>query len=138
MAAHPIVNRLNRPFWDGADAGTLRLPVCRETGRAFWPPSPISPFGDGGVEWRDVDPAGTVRALAVYRRPFLPAFAALLPYGIALIELDAGPRLQVHVPDPDAADAPRTGDRVTIGFRAVLPGGRSIPILSRPNDGDRQ
>ena len=128
-AITPIINRLNRPFWDAAALGELRLPHCVSTGRAFWPPSPISPLAErGAVEWRPCAPLGVVKALAVYRRVFHPAFAPLTPFGVALVELDAGPRLQVHVRDPDGADAPRAGRRVRLVFDQILADGPLVPV----------
>lgn len=128
-SADPIINHLNRPFWEGAGAGRLVLPHCVATGRAFWPPSPISPFAEGrAVEWRDVAPAGIVLASVVYRRAFQKAFADLLPYGIAMVALDCGPRLQVHVEAPDAPGAPRGGSRVTLAFKPLLPGGAALLV----------
>ena len=125
----PIVNALNRPFWEAAARGELVLPYCTASGRPFWPPSPLSPFKDGGgVDWRPCEATGVVAALAVYRRPFHPLLAPLIPYGVALVTLDAGPRLQAHVPAADSPDAPRAGQRVRLIFRPILPDGPSVPI----------
>lgn len=123
----PIVNALNRPFWTAAEEGRLVLPVCLQTGRAFWPPSPFSPFVTGGeTRWREAVPAGVMQALAVYRRAFQKPFEAVMPYGVGLVELADGPRLQVHVADPDSATAPAVGDPVRIAFAPVLPGGPKV------------
>ncbi len=129
----PIVNALNAPFWAAAQRGELVLPHCVDTGRAFWPPSPISPFAGGDVDWRAADPRGVVRALAVYRRPFQKAFEPLMPYGVALVELRGGPRLMAHVSDPDG-DAPRVGDAVVIAFQAVLADAPPIPVALKSGD----
>ena len=126
--SRPLVNALNRPFWEAAAAGKLALPQCATTQRFFWPPSPRSPFSGGAVVWMDCDPGGVVESVIVYRRPFQQAFAALLPYGIASIALDAGPRLLVHVTDPDGETAFKAGDRAVIGFRQLLDDGPLLPI----------
>ena len=126
-AVLPLRNALNRPFWDGVEAGVLVLPRCPATDRAFWPPSPSSPFTGGAVEWAPCDPMGTVESIVVYRRAFQQAFAHLLPYGIALVALDAGPRLMAHVQGPDTPGAPVVGDRVSIGFDILLAGGVPLP-----------
>jgi uncharacterized OB-fold protein len=132
--ADPIINDLNRPFWDGAAKGCLMLPYCVATGAAFWPPSSLSPFAAGReVEWREVAAAGTVVACVTYRRPFQKKFAPLLPYGIAMVELDSGPRLQAHVEQPDEAGSPRTGDRVTLAFKALLERDQNLLVARRVN-----
>jgi len=134
-SADPIINDLNRPFWDGAAEGRLMLPHCVETGTPFWPPSPVSPFAGGReVDWRTADPRGTVLARTVYRRAFQRAFAHLLPYGIAMVGLDGGPRLLVHIEAPDDAQAPRPGSRVTLRFKVLLEDGRPLLVASALDD----
>ena len=118
----PVVTTLNAPHWQAAARGEFVLPFCVSSNRAFWPPSPLSPFVScGPVEWRAIDPVGIVDALVVYRRPFQKPFEPMLPYGIALVALDAGPRLLAHIPKADEAGAPGRGDRVRLRHRIVDP-----------------
>lgn len=127
---HPIINNLNAPFWKGANDNKLVIPHCIATNQCFWPPSPISPFvGSGSVEWREVDPVGTLMAQVVYRRVFQKAFESLVPYGIGLVELKVGPRLLVHIVDPDSDYAPKSGDRVVINFIKILDNGPAVPVV---------
>jgi uncharacterized OB-fold protein len=124
----PICNGLSAPFWGAAQNGCLVLPWCIRTERHFWPPSPVSPFTSAGaVEWREADTHGILIGVAVFRRTFQKAFAERIPYGVGLVELTAGPRLQVHIPNPDAGSAPKTGDRVTIVFASIVTGGPLVP-----------
>jgi uncharacterized OB-fold protein len=51
-----------------------------------------------------------------------------LPYGIGLVALDAGPRLQAHLVDPEYPSAPQPDDRVSLGFAALL--ADAAPILT--------
>ena len=128
----PILNELNAPFWAAAEQGRLVLPQCLTTGRAFWPPSPISPFVPAGATgWSPARGDGVLRALAIYRRVFQKAFEPLLPYGVGLLELDEGPRLQAFLPAPDGPDAVKPGDRVRLTFGALLPDGPKVPMISR-------
>lgn len=121
MSEQPIINELNAPFWEAARTGDLKLPHCASTNRAFWPPSPVSPYAESAaVEWRSAAPRGVVRALCVYRRVFLKAFEPLAPFAIVLVELEGGARLQAHVSDPQALQA---GDEVKLGFRVLVEGG---------------
>ncbi len=128
----PIINELNAPFWTAADQDQLVLPQCLTTGRAFWPPSPISPFvWAGATGWSPAGGEGVLRAVAVYRRVFQKAFEPLAPYGVGLVELDEGPRLQAFVAAPHSADAPKPGDRVRLSFARLLPEGPKVPALTR-------
>ncbi len=58
-----------------------------------------------------------------------PAFAADLPYVIALIDLDEGPRMMTSLVAADV-DAVRIGDRVTVAFDDVSPE-ITLPRFSR-------
>ena len=126
---HPLINDLNRPFWEAAEHGRFVLPWCTKTEAYFWPPAPFSPFAfPGPVIWKDAKPNGVLLAIAIYRRPFQQAFAPLMPYGVGLAALDAGPRLQVHIAKPDGSDAPQVGGAVQIHFASVIAGGPKIPL----------
>lgn len=126
----PLVNDLSRPFWDAARAGRLALPHCAATRRPFWPPSPTSPFCTGGsVEWRDVEPAGILLSLVVYRRAFQAEMAERLPYGIAFVEIAPDARLFAHVRHPDAA--PPCGERIRLIFSPLLPDGAPVPMVQQ-------
>lgn len=127
----PLVNALNRPFWDGAQAGELRLPWCAASARAFWPPSTHSPFTGGAVEWRTAAPRGRLLSLVVYRRPFQQAFRHLMPFGVALVELADAVRLLAHVAQPDAPEAPRAGDAVELRFITLVDGSPPLPVAMR-------
>ena len=81
------------------------------------------------VSWRDVAPTGTVLSVVVYRRAFQQALAGRVPYGIALVEVQPGVRLQAHLADPDAADAPRPGEQVALGFAPLREGEQPILIV---------
>jgi uncharacterized OB-fold protein len=127
----PVRNRLNAPFWLAGEADRLVLPHCVASGRAFWPPSPVSPFVTAGrVDWREVAPVGVVRGRVVYRRVFLKALEAATPFGVGLIELDAGPRLMAHLAHPDDPAAPRVGDRVRLVFQPIVLDGPAVPNLT--------
>lgn len=120
----PIVNDLNRPFWGAAQAGVLVLPHCTDTGRSFWPPSPMSPFTGGAVDWRPVAPEGTLVATVTYARVFQQLLADRMPYSVALVELSGGVRLQVHAPDPSSATP---GALVRVGFAPLAVD--TLPVL---------
>ena len=128
----PVINELNAPFWTAAEQGRLFLPHCLTTGRAFWPPSPISPFVSGGATgWSPAGRDGVLRALVIYRRVFQKALEPLAPYAVGLIALDEGPRLHAFIPSAGGAGSPKPGDRVRLSFAALLPDGPRVPTLTR-------
>lgn len=128
----PVINDLNRPFWEGAERRELLLPFCRSTGRHFWPPSPRSPFDiDQLVEWRPASPAGVLLVAVVYRRSFMKSLEPVMPYAIGQVELDCGPRLLVHLRDITLTAPECAGTRVEIHFDSILATGPKMP-MARP------
>ncbi|MCP5367484.1 MAG: Zn-ribbon domain-containing OB-fold protein [Hyphomicrobiales bacterium] len=113
-ARRPIRDGL---FVDGDGSRPPRLlgSRCRETGEVFFPAERFNPTTRraGTMEPVEIDGAGRIHACTVVRRG-LPGFDS--PYGIAVVQLDAGPSLiaQVEADDP-AALAIGTPVRLTIG-----------------------
>ena len=133
----PVITTLNAPFWAAAAEGELILPWCVQTSRAFWPPSPVSPFVTGGaVTWRPASPFGVLRACVLYRRVFQRALEPVMPYGIGLVAMQAGIRLQAHVPLHPSRSAPSIGAMVEIGLRPILPGAPRVPTIIGLGTGD--
>lgn len=125
----PIINKLNRPFWEAAERRELVLPWCTTSEQHFWPPGPLSPFHlHTPISWRAAKPAGALVGGIIYRRSFLPELEPLMPYGIGFVALDDGPRLQVHLRDITLAMPDKTGKRVEIFFEPMLPGYPAIPM----------
>jgi hypothetical protein len=106
------------PFWAAARDRRLVAQACPECAALRWPPRPLCPecLAPGG-DWAALAPTGTVWSYAVYRRAMQRAFAAIVPYTVALVELDAGIRMVGRVLGPP--EDVRAGLRVTAAFEPV-------------------
>ena len=80
-----------RPFWDGCRDGRLLLQRDRVTGALHWPPKPQYWKDGRRLEWIEHDGRGVIYSYVVGAEPFLPAFAALLPHIMVVVELAHGP-----------------------------------------------
>lgn len=128
-AIEPVINSLNAPFWEAAERNEFVLPWCTSTEQFFWPPGPVSPFDlDARIAWRPAERTGRLVTAVVFRRSYLKALEPIMPYAVGLVELDAGPRLQVHVRDTALAAPDRAGARVRIEFEGLLPDSRPVPV----------
>jgi len=67
------------------------------------------------LEWVEASGTGTVHSFTVIRRAPTPSFAPHVPYVVALIDLEEGPRMMANVIG-DTALSIAIGDRVTIAF----------------------
>ena len=110
----PDIDRDSADYWEGLAHHELRLQRCAACGRLRFPPMPACPFC-GGAEWSVETHAGsgTVYSYIVVHRPFDPAFADDVPYTVAVVELDDGPRIVGRL---DRCDAPAIGLRVAATF----------------------
>jgi uncharacterized OB-fold protein len=104
---------LTGPHWAAAREGRLAAQRCARCGALRWQPAPICPecLQPGG-DWVDLAGTGTIWSFAVYHRAMGPAFREAVPYTVAMVELDEGPRMVGML--TDAAD---DGSDVTIGQR---------------------
>ena len=94
----PEITDLTRPFWERLQQGFLSFQRCTACGHGWLPAREQCPqcLGDA---WTREDAAGSARLISwvVYRTAFHPAFESRLPYTVAVIELDEGPRLISNV-----------------------------------------
>lgn len=100
----PTVTPLTQPFWEGLEAGELRYQRCTGCAHAWLPAREECPrcLSDQ-VSWQASAGRGRLISWVVYHQAFHPAFAERLPYNVAVVELEEGPRLISNVnADQDA------------------------------------
>jgi uncharacterized OB-fold protein len=122
MAVVPGMTDLTAPYWAAAREGRLVVQECRSCFRVWHPPLPRCPHchaADPG--WRQMSGDGTVYTYTVVRHPTHYAFAAKIPYVIAIVELAEGPRLVTAVTGVSPEEV-RVGQPVRVVFREVADG----------------
>jgi uncharacterized protein len=101
----PQPDPLTKPYWDSLKAHAMRLQRCGSCGRFVFFPRALCPFCfSDALTWTPVSGRGVVHAFTVPHRHPSPAFQPDLPYVVALVELEEGPRLMTNLigvpPDP--------------------------------------
>ncbi len=107
----PGIDDENKPFWDYCKQHELRMQKCLKCGTIRYPASPICPHClHMESEWAKLSGKGKVYSFTIVRRSAHPAFAEEVPYTVAIIELEEGPRLTSNVigipPDEVKVDLP--------------------------------
>lgn len=97
----PEVTALTRPYWDGLAEGELRYQRCAGCGHAWLPAREECPrcLSDE-VTWERAGGGGRIISWVVYHTAVHPSFADRLPYNVAVVELDEGPRLITNICAP--------------------------------------
>ena len=94
----PIPNEDSQAFWDAAKRGVFLVQQCTECGAYRFPPQAIcTECSSLASEWKPVSGKGKVWSYVVFHRAYHPAFKEEIPYAVACIELDEGPRLLANV-----------------------------------------
>ena len=130
----PYPAAVSEPFWAAARRHELVVQQCTACDAlAFYPRSTCPSCGSAELDWRPVSGNGTLHSLTVARRATHPKLADRVPYVIAVVELDEGPRLTSTVVDCDP-DALRIGQRLAVGFEdhAEI----SLPVFRPRNSED--
>lgn len=98
------------PFWEAAAKGELRLQQCGQCGLVRFPPALLcGRCLSERAEWVALSGRGTVYSWIVVHQSQHPAFNADVPYNVAIIELDEGPRLHTNIVEC-------SNDRIHIGM----------------------
>jgi uncharacterized OB-fold protein len=97
---------LSAPFFDALKQGKLCYQRCRLCGHAWLPARGECPQCLAAeTEWAQASGRAKLVSWVVYHSSFNPDFAKTLPYTVAFIELEEGPRLLsniVECADPEA------------------------------------
>lgn len=112
----PFPTPVSEPFWAACRRHELVVQHCVTCdGLAFYPRSTCPSCGSAELAWRRVSGRGTLYTYTVARRPTHRRLAARVPYVVAVVELDEGPRLTSTVLDADP-DSLVIGQRLAVDF----------------------
>jgi len=94
----PHINGDNKEFWAGCKDHELRFQKCKTCGHVRWPASFICPICySKEIEWIVSGGKGKVYTFIVYHVAYDRAFESDLPYVVADVELEEGPRLVTNM-----------------------------------------
>jgi uncharacterized OB-fold protein len=108
----PKANELDTAaFWAGTKEKEFRYQQCNNCDKViFYPRRHCTGCTSGTLEWKVSSGKGTVYTYSIVRQSYHPFFRNLVPYAVAWIDLEEGPRILSNVV---GVDDPLT--EVTIG-----------------------
>lgn len=117
----PLADDVSRPYWEAAGRGELLFQECPACGHRQLYPRALCTVCAATPEWRTSSGRGTVYSCTVIRQNWAQPFREMLPYVVAMVELEEGPRLMSNVTDCSPEDV-SVGMPVEAWFLAVEDG----------------
>ncbi len=122
MLIVPKPDSLTQPYWDGARQRELRIQKCADCGHAWHPPLHICPnCHSSRVDWVATSGRGTLYSYTVVHHAAHVAVADKVPYLVALVTLEEGPRVVSNLLKCGHADA-RIGMPLRLAFQEIADG----------------
>lgn len=123
-----VVDGQTQPWWDAVAEGRFLLRHCNACDAPYWYPRPFCPdCWSTDVSWVEASGRGTVYTWSVVHRNDVDPFDAELPYVVAMVDLEEGPRVATRIVDVAAPDV-HIGLAVTVVYRR-FGGGDQIPVF---------
>jgi uncharacterized OB-fold protein len=108
--ARPKPTPETQHFWDGTQAGELRLQRCDACANVYFPPRPFCPAcASRKVSIFKASGKAKLYSYVIHHRP-VPGFTP--PYAIAVVELDEGPRMMSNI-----VDCPQTPEALELDMK---------------------
>ena len=112
----PVAAEASAPFYAGAKEGRLMLVRCSQCGRHRLPGRErCADCWSTDSEWAQASGRGTLYSFGIMHQQYDPAFADVIPYNYATVELEEGPRLVTNI-----VDCPNDELRVDMPLEAVF------------------
>jgi uncharacterized OB-fold protein len=91
----PVPTPETRHFWEGTQAGEIRLQRCADCAKVYFPPRPFCPAcASRNVSVFRASGRARLFSYVIHHRP-APGFTP--PYAIAVVELEEGPRMMTNI-----------------------------------------
>lgn len=115
----PAISSLNRPYWEALKRRELALQRCAGCSKVWYPPAPCCPLcWSRDWSWQTLSGRGRVNSWVVFHRAYFSSFEPEVPYNVAEVELDEGPRLLTNLMEVDNAEI-QVGMAVEVVFADV-------------------
>ncbi len=111
----PVTDEASAPFFEGAKQRRLMLERCTSCGRWRLPGRDrCADCWSEEAEWAEASGRGTLYSFGIMHQQYHPAFAGVIPYNYAIVELEEGPRLVSNI-----VECPNEGLRTDMPVEAV-------------------
>lgn len=125
-APGPVIDEVNAPYWNSLKRGVLSFQRCQACGHAWLPARSECPACLASAPaWEVASGGARLISWVVYHVAFHKAWESRLPYNVAIVELDEGPRLMSNVVGVPDARQLHIEQRLTLQIEDE--GGTAVP-----------
>lgn len=115
------------PFWQATRSQEFRYQQCSRCATLVWHPrAHCTGCVDGDLQWQVSAGVGSVYSFSIVRQSYHPFFRGQVPYAVAYVDLDEGPRFLTNVVGVPAEQV-HIGQRVTLSWETHAD--LSIPLV---------
>ena len=93
-----------KPFWDATARGELLIQECTACQRRQFYPRAVCTHCGGEPAWLTASGYGALYTFSVVRQNLVAPFKEMLPYVLAMVDLDEGVRMMTNITDCDLDD----------------------------------
>lgn len=87
-----------REFWAGTKEKVFKYQQCNNCGAImFYPRAVCTGCTDSDLDWKEASGRATLYTYSVVRQSYHPFFRNLVPYVVAWVDLEEGPRILTNV-----------------------------------------
>ncbi|PRX10790.1 UNVERIFIED_ORG: hypothetical protein BCL66_103200 [Martelella mediterranea] len=123
-----LVNGDSAEYWKSAREEKLLFQKCSHCGQVQFPPRyHCAACWQAEPDWIESSGRGTVESFTIVRRAPLPAFRDKVPYVVASVIVEEGPRMIAAITGDNALDV-KIGDAVTVDFQPTDEG-ETLPVF---------
>lgn len=98
MREPPSCSELAAPYWRGVAEGRLMIQHCDDCIAEIFPPRPVCPScWSRALSWHEASGKARIESFSVVHRAPNETFAPEVPYVVALVLLEEGPRLMTNI-----------------------------------------
>lgn len=115
----PTLGDDNLPFWQATKKKELHMQQCMDCKHIRYPINHVCPKClSEKTEWKKLSGRGEVFSYIVFHQVYHAGFAKDVPYNVAMIQLEEGPRMISNVVGTPV-DQVKVGDKVEVVFDPV-------------------
>ncbi|HZA76679.1 MAG TPA: Zn-ribbon domain-containing OB-fold protein [Acidimicrobiales bacterium] len=95
----PRPDNVSAAYWEAAARGEVLYQECPACGHRQLYPRALCTACAAEPEWRPASGRGTVHTFTIIRQNWAEPFRDLVPYVVAIVELEEGPRMMANITD---------------------------------------